>query len=149
MALGWYVSIRSKYMWKQTTKCYLARLYPWTSSFYVTMCGTSQPRRKTVTSVQIPRKSKQLVQNKCRGKQCSTLCKEAQHGAVQLYNVLPLHHVFMPLILVLLAFKRQYLVFYINMPLKYKNVVSRQGFYTEIPRVTLSKVISHGNALAC
>lgn len=35
---------------------------------------------------------------------------------------------FMPLILVLLAFKKQYLAFWINMSLKYKNVVSRQSF---------------------
>lgn len=56
---------------------------------------------------------------------------------------------FIPLILVLLAFKRQYLAFYINMPLKYKNIVSRQTPYTEIPMVTPSKVISHRNALVC
>lgn len=99
---------------------------------------TDTSKKQATSSKQMPWKT-----------QCSSLRKEAQHGAFQLYNVLPLRHIFMPLILVLLAFKRQYLVFYINMPLKYKNVVSRQGLYTEIPRVTLSKVISHGNALAC
>ena len=98
----------------------------------------------------IPQKGKQLVQNKCRGK--LRVLVYVRRLSMAPFNFTMSYHCatfFMPLILVLLAFKRQYLVFYINMPLKYKNVVSRQGLYTEIPRVTLSKVISHGNALAC
>lgn len=75
-------------------------------------------------------KSKQLVKKQIpwETSQHSILCKEAQHGAIQLYNFLLLCHFFMPLILVLLAFKKQYLAFWINMSLKYKNVVSRQSF---------------------
>lgn len=95
-------------------------------------------------------KSKQPVQNKFRGKLGVLVFVRRRSMEPFNFTISSLCATFfIPLILVSLAFKRQYLAFYINMPLKYKNVVSRQTPYTETPMVTLSKVIGHRNALVC